>query len=180
MKMELKRINDEVLYATDPIVEASRADLDFLHQHVSTTPRKRIRLCAHTGTEDLLHEMLIVLEAGGYVQPHRHVGKSESYHVIEGSADLILFDDNGRITRVIEMGDSQSDKTFFLRFNCMLYHTVHVTGKRFTFHEITNGPLDREKTQYAQWAPAEGDAGVADYTAKLMKEISLLRQPVSK
>ena len=79
---------------------------------MSNHPRSRIRLCAHPDVNDTLHEMLIVHEKGTYVRPHKHLNKTESVHIIEGSVDVVIFDDDGNITDVIQMGDYKSGRNF--------------------------------------------------------------------
>ena len=81
--MDARRINDEVYVSDGPIVKVSRDDVEELKRLAGRTPRQRVRLCAHHRAEDALHEMLIVLGRGTYVRPHRHVNKTESFHVIE-------------------------------------------------------------------------------------------------
>lgn len=36
--------------------------------------------------------MLIVMAKGSYIRPHKHKNKSESFHIIEGLLDVIVFD----------------------------------------------------------------------------------------
>jgi len=51
---------------------------------------------------------LIVLSGNTYIRPHKHLAKSESFHVIEGLVDIVILDDQGAITEVIQLGDFQS------------------------------------------------------------------------
>jgi len=50
----------EVRYATDDIVLVDAADVARLNEAAAQNPRRRIRLCAHLGVDDRLHEMIIV------------------------------------------------------------------------------------------------------------------------
>src|SRR5207237_5887111 len=103
-------ITPEVFIADSEIVRVSQEDIEFLKQKVKTSPRGRVRLCAHPGNTDLLHEMFIVLCEETYIRPHRHFNKSESFHILEGAADIVLFDEHGHIEEVIPMGDIASGK----------------------------------------------------------------------
>ena len=64
----------------------------------------------HKDIKDNLHEMIIILSKETYIRPHKHLNKAESLHVIEGSADVIFFNDYGKIINCVRL----SKKKFFL------------------------------------------------------------------
>lgn len=148
----------EVRYATDAVVLVGADDVETLKAEAARNPRRRVRLCAHGGVEDTLHEMLIVHTHDTYVRPHRHLGKSESFHVIEGTVDIVLFDDAGTVADVIAMGDFASGLPFYYRIATPLFHTLLIRSAILVFHEVTAGPFRRADTEYAPWAPADSDA----------------------
>ena len=152
-----RRQNPEVLYSEAEITLTDRSEIDLFKQLSTRNPRKRIRLCSHGNAADRLHEMIIVHEKGAFVPPHKHPGKSESTHIIEGLVDVIVFDDSGNIDRVIRMGDYLSGRTFFYRMSIPLFHTLRIRSDILVFHETTNGPFDRKDTVFAPWAPEEND-----------------------
>ena len=169
--MDSKRFrkeSNEVLYELEPVVRISSHDVDFLKETAEHNERKRIRLCAHGGIEDSLHEMVITHVKGTYVRPHKHLGKIESFHVIEGSVDVIIFDDQGKITEITRMGEYQSGRPFYHRISEPLYHTLLVTSDVLVFHEVTNGPFRRKDMVYASWSPEESDI---DYVERYMHKL---------
>jgi cupin fold WbuC family metalloprotein len=169
----IKKINDEVCVAEDSIVRVDAEQIAMLTDQVGRNPRQRVRLCAHKDAQDRLHEMMIVLTSRVYIRPHKHTHKSESFHVIKGEATVVFFEDDGRIAEVIDIGDFASGKPFYFRNDDPRYHTQIITSKRLVFHEITNGPFDRADTQFAPWAPEEGDAAAAaQYIAALKERIA--------
>lgn len=149
--------NPEVLYSKVAITTTDRSDIALFKQLSSQNLRKRIRLCAHGSPDDRLHEMLIVHERSTYVRPHKHLGKTESTHIIEGLVDVVLFDDDGQIERVISMGDYASGKTFYYRIETPVFHTLIIRSDVLVFHETTNGPFERRDTVFAPWAPEDND-----------------------
>jgi cupin fold WbuC family metalloprotein len=159
--MQVRRINNEVYVADERIVRVTRHDIERLRALAADTPRRRVRLCAHKDTRDSLHEMLIVLDSATYIQPHRHHGKSESFHVIEGLLSVVVFSEDGRVEDVIRLGDYTSGRTFYYRLAEPAYHTLLLESDRAVFHETTNGPFRREETEFAPWAPAEANAEAA-------------------
>jgi cupin fold WbuC family metalloprotein len=168
-----KAINDEVLIAETPIVQVSRQQMDHLKAQAMRNPRHRVRLCAHKDSQDRLHEMLIVLTKEVYIRPHKHLQKAESFHVIEGSAVVVFFDDQGGIEEVIRIGDFASGKQFYFRNDDPRYHTQLITSDFLVFHETTNGPFNRADTIFAPWAPEEADvAGCRAYIDQLKRDAS--------
>jgi cupin fold WbuC family metalloprotein len=143
----------EVLYAAEGLVTLDAEAVAQLKRDAKRNPRRRIRLCAHASVDDRLHEMLIVHERDCYVRPHKHLAKSESFHVIEGEVDVVIFDDTGSVADVIQMGTFDSGRPFFYRLAEPTFHTLLIRSPVLVFHETTNGPFRREETVFAPWAP---------------------------
>ena len=167
----VRSASPEVLVAAGGVVRVTAADVAEVVARAARSPRKRARLCAHPSPTDVLHEMLICLARETYVRPHRHAGKSESFHIIDGELDVVLLDDAGAVRDVIEMGPYQSGKVFFYRLMEPCFHTVLVKTTFALFHETTNGPFDAADTEFAEWAPVEGEPEVATYIERLRREI---------
>lgn len=144
--------NSEVLFATDPVVTVDHRSINFLKEQSQGIGRKRIRLCAHKDTQDPLHEMFIVHTKDTYVRPHKHL-RGESFHVVEGQSDVIVFTDNGAITSVIRLGDYRSGLPFYYRLEEPCFHTVIIRSDILVFHETKQGPFNPAETVYAPWAP---------------------------
>jgi cupin fold WbuC family metalloprotein len=155
--MNFTEFNEEVFYTNTPITCVDRKGLDFLRSKAAANQRKRARLCTHPDVENALHEMLIVHHSGLYVQPHKHIRKSESFHIIDGALAVVIFDDEGNINKVIHMGDLSTDLVFYYRLSEGIYHSVIPLSDTVVFHETTNGPFRREDMVLAPWAPEEED-----------------------
>ncbi len=168
--------NPEVLYSDESITTTDRSNIERLKQLSSRNPRKRIRLCTHGNPGDLLHEMLIVHQRGAYVRPHKHSGKTESTHIIEGKADVVLFDAGGRIEDVIRMGDYASGMTFYYRMAVPVFHTLIIRSEFLVFHETTNGPFERRDTVLAPWSPEDGEVdAISRFMAELDDSVGRMR-----
>ena len=165
--MSIRATSDEVFLATGGIVQVRAEDVALVKQKGTTNARKRARLCAHPGPDDKLHEMLILLDRGTYIRPHRHGGKAESFHIIEGELDVVIFHDDGSIREVVRMGPYSSGKAFYYRIMDPCYHSVLIHTPYALFHETTNGPFNRGDTEFAPWSPAEGEPGVAAFVEKI-------------
>lgn len=162
--MKLLKVNEEVFVAEDPIVRFGDPEIEFLKRQAQANPRKRARICAHKTNDDALHEMVIAISAASYIHPHRHLGKSESFHIVEGEVDVVVFDDAGGIVDVIELGAAGSGRKFYYRLSESAFHTLLIRSDFLVVHEVTNGPFARDKTVLAPFAPSEDQAGAArDY-----------------
>jgi cupin fold WbuC family metalloprotein len=170
--IDLIKLNEEVYIVSVPDVHLGSDEVVFLKSAVSKSKRKRARICAHLTNEDLLHEMLIAIGSKSYIQPHRHVQKSESFHIVEGIVDVVIFDDDGEIHKIIELGDLKSGRSFFYRMTESRFHTLQLQSDLLVIHEVTNGPFRKGSSLPAPFAPAENDlAEVAHYSAKLQNQI---------
>jgi cupin fold WbuC family metalloprotein len=162
-----------VYLATEAVPRITREHLRGLVKIAAALPRKRARICLHHTSDTPIHEMVIALGRETYVQPHRHRNKSESFHVIEGRCDVVLFDDAGEIAEVISLGEPGSRLPFLYRIATPIYHTLVIRTPFFVIHETTNGPFIPEETEYAAWAPSERDAAAASaYAAELMERVN--------
>jgi cupin fold WbuC family metalloprotein len=177
----MKKVNDEVLVADEPLVRVDRGLAAELQRGAMSNPRRRMRLCAHATVEDPLHEMVIALSAGTYIRPHKHVGKSESMHVIDGEADLVTFDEQGGVSEVLRLGSYGSGKTFFVRMAAPRYHMLLVRSDVLVLHETTNGPFKPQDTVFAPWSPDGADPeACGTFMARVERAISATPRPDGK
>jgi len=166
--MNLTRLSEEVFTSADSIVKIGVEEIAFLKQCARSNRRQRARICAHKTDEDALHEMLIAISAKSYIHPHKHLGKSESFHIVDGIVDVVVFDDLGEIVDVIELGDTRSGRNFYYRLSESAFHTLLIRTDFLVVHEVTNGPFLSERTVLADFAPsAEKVANAEAYISKV-------------
>jgi cupin fold WbuC family metalloprotein len=177
--MRTRTESAEVLYADDSIVTVDASDVAAMKRAADGNPRRRVRLCAHRSIDAALHEMLIVHSIDTYVRPHKHLGKSESFHVIDGEVDVVIFSEDGAVAELIQMGSFQSGRPFFYRIADPLYHTLLIRSPVLVFHEATTGPFKREETVFAPWAPGDGDHDAVErFLAGLNQAVAARRSAV--
>lgn len=149
-----------------PFVSVDQATIDMLLDAAATEPKRRARLNLHNDDADLIHEMIIAFRGDSLNMPHRHVGKSESMHVLRGRVDVVMFDDEGNETqrtrlygrrRWADPGEWHSQPYVF-RMNAPLWHTVIPVDDYVVVHETTNGPfVPGQNMEIPPWAPAESE-----------------------
>lgn len=167
--IDLNRITAEVFVARNSVVSFGDEETAFVKKQALLSPRKRARICAHPTDDDLLHEMLIAISFQSYIHPHRHFGKSESFHLVEGRADVVVMDDDGEISQVVHLG---AGLNFFYRSSEPLFHTLLIHSNMLVVHEVTNGPFNNSQAEVAFFAPPESDEDAArDYMAELAARV---------
>jgi cupin fold WbuC family metalloprotein len=152
-----------VLFGLEQIADLKREAL--------AAPLKRARLCLHRSTADAIQEMIIALHKTSYVRPHRHPGKTESFHVLDGRLMVVLFDDEGAILGRLPLGPPASGRAVVYRLNASHWHTVLVEDEFAVFHETVGGPFDPTRTEFASWAP-EPTAEKAVAYMKALRELT--------
>ncbi len=145
------RVSEEVLYTKMFPVSVNEADLEWLRRNVWLTARKRLRLCTHPDVGARLHEMFVCYTRDTQITPHMHRGKDETFFVIEGDMDFVIFNDDRTQRTVLPMGDSRSGKAFCIRVPMDTYHTVRLRSPMCILHEATPGPFVRADTVWADW-----------------------------
>ncbi len=171
--MALIQKSPEVFLAEGPIATIGPEDIRVLREAVRQTPRRRARINAHPGHDDALHEMIIAINSSSYIRPHRHPGKSEAFHIIEGEVDIVVFSEDGEIERIVSLGEKGSGRAFYYRMSAPRFHTLVIRSELLIVHEITNGPFSPEGTVYAGFAPEESAAAAAaSFRAELVRRVA--------
>ena len=165
----LEAKSGEVLVCTDEIIALSHSHVERLGAMAAASPKHRARICVHKDEGASIQEMILLIDRSSYICPHRHANKCESFHLVEGTADIVVFGDDDEIEKVIPFS---REHAFFYRLDTKRYHTIVVRSDFIVFHEVTNGPFVHNTTEYAPFAPREGTNGVEKYRLKLDNQIT--------
>ncbi|MCG2586659.1 WbuC family cupin fold metalloprotein [Massilia sp. TS11] len=152
--MKLIQKSPEVYLAPGPVAAIGADEIALLTRAVQDSPRGRVRINLHGDSSDPLHEMFIAIMPGSYIRPHRHPAKSESFHLVHGEVDVVVFHDDGSLREVVRLGAPGSGKPFYYRMSAPLFHTLVIHTPLIVTHETTNGPFDPAATEFAAFAPA--------------------------
>jgi cupin fold WbuC family metalloprotein len=173
ISLPLRKINGEVFMATDEVVRFDTRYTEFVKQSANKNERGRARICAHRGPLDTLHEMLIAIRSDSYIRPHRHHQKIESFHLVDGSVDVVIFNDDGGISDVVELSINGN---FYYRLDSFRYHTLLIHSPMLVIHETTDGPFDLKMSDFASFSPVEGDSIVSDYIDRLKLQVQTWKE----
>jgi cupin fold WbuC family metalloprotein len=146
--MVMERREPEAFYGIGLGVGAE--EIAVLKAEVHKTPRKRIRLCTHSDTDAALHEMFVCYTKDTDIGAHKHTDKDETFYVMEGEMDFVVFDDAGRVTTTLPMGGA--GEPFCVRVPINTWHTVRLKTDYCVIHLSNVGPFAKDRTVWAQWA----------------------------
>jgi cupin fold WbuC family metalloprotein len=140
----------------------TRALIDQLAVQATASPRKRTHHNLHASPEDRVQRFFVCADRDTYFRPHRHLTKSELAVVLQGRFDVVLFDASGRILDRWAVGEGTPG--FAYETPSATWHTLIAQTDGATFLEIKEGPYDpKTATEFAAWAPPEGDAAAGAY-----------------
>lgn len=159
-------------YVRSPNPSISMEDIEEL---VSLSIKKGhvdARICLHRNPSDFFHQMIIVHHKGRYRRPHRELNKQESYHMIQGEMAVFLFDQIGKVKKIIIQSKK---KNVVFRNNLNKWHVVYPLSPYVVFEELKQGPFRHSKDiQYPEWAPDGRDEKENKvYMKKLLKTLKL-------
>lgn len=132
------------------------------------SPRRRKNLNFHVDDEQPGHRLLNAIEPGSYIPPHRHLDptKDETMLVLRGRLGLVLFDDQGAITRAVALAPGAGAMGVDIPHGT--WHSVLALAAGTVFFEAKAGPYrPLSADEKASWAPGEGDVAAAAYLARM-------------
>lgn len=136
--------------------------LDELTAKAAASERRRAHYNIHAGPADLVQRFIVVALRESYFRPHRHAARAELALILHGEVDVVTFDQSGRLTARHAVGEGTANLAY--ETPPATWHTVIVKSASAAFLEIKEGPYDpATASQFAAWAPAEGESAVRDY-----------------
>lgn len=159
--MNLVQKSPEVFVAEGQIAVIGAEEIALLKSAVMQSPKGRVRINTHVNGDDRLHEMFIAIRPDSYIRPHKHPNKTESFHLVYGAVDIVVFEDDGQIRQVVPLGAGNPARAFYYRMSKPFFHTLVIHSDLLVVHEITNGPFQPSGTVFASFAPEDSDAAAA-------------------
>ena len=144
---------------------------DAVAERAASSPRRRMNHNFHSSPQENPHRFLNVLLKGTYIRPHRHVDppKTETFVVLEGEAEVLVFDAGGQVTERYLLGRrTAAGKNWGIDLPPGIWHTILAVTDRVTCLEVKPGPWEPATDKdWAPWAPQESDPSAADYLKSL-------------
>lgn len=142
--------------------------LDEVWRKARDTPRLRMNYNFHAREADSCNRLLNAIEPDSYIRPHRHLdpAKDETIIAVRGGFGVVFFDDKGGIAKALII--RAGGETMGVNIPHGLYHTLLSLDSGSVLFEAKAGPyVPLSRTEYAPWAPAEGDPAALAYLEKL-------------
>ena len=136
--------------------------LDDMARQAAQSERKRVHLLLHEGHGDQVQRLIIVAQPGTYVRPHRHPEQWEMLVLLRGGGNLLRFDPNGQIAGRTAMNAQEAPVA---QIPAAVWHGFWVKEPGTAILEAKPGPY--RPSEFAEWAPPEGDARVDAYLRQL-------------
>ena len=143
-----------------------------LTEAADDAPRRRVHHLLHASHDDPVQRLLIAMQPGTYVPPHRHTAppKWELLLVLKGAAAWLGFDDTGRVTGRHEAGAHRGAKG--LEYPSGVWHALVCLAADTVLFEVKQGPFTpTQPHDLAPWAPAEGDPLAIDYVRWMLRAV---------
>ena len=149
---------------TDELIERTVAG-------ARSSPRLRKNHNFHASPADPTHRFLNAWIRGTYAAPHRHLDppKPETFVMLRGEIACFVFDDEGRVRERYVLG---RNGLVGVDLPPGVWHTLAPVTDVAVCFEVKPGPWDpATDKEFAPFAPREGEAGAAEYLARLMTEL---------
>ncbi len=145
-----------------PIDRIDDGSLEQLLESAAGSLRLRAHRLLHAGPQETVQRMLIGMCRDTYFRAHRHVRRRETLIMMQGDADLLVFDAAARLLARTHLSAAGRGGTSVVEIPPGTWHTLWVRSARALVFEVKPGPHEPDETQAAAWAPAEGTDGVPE------------------
>ncbi len=150
----LEQVNESLFVATNDTGFLDRDIVGWLKSKARLATNKRARICLHQSADELVHEMIIAVHKESYIPPQIHPDKVESFHLIEGQCDVVLFTPDGKVENVVKLNAAtNSECSYFYRVGAGVPHVIRIDSEFVVFHEVAKGPVTANSNQIPKWLP---------------------------
>lgn len=104
------------------------------------------RICLHQNDVEGIHEMLMVHTRPVHIGPLKQDKTSLSYHMLDGVADISLYDSVGTCNRTIRVDSGDSFCGRFVRLKANVFRSIHTLSRHSIFLEVASGPFADNET----------------------------------
>lgn len=149
-----------------PIPELPHEEVAGLLARAAGSPRRRVPKILHEPGA-VLNRVFNVMMEDSYMQPHLHPGdeKIEKIALVEGRVAVLMFDDQGAVTRVVMLAEGQTD---YVEVPAFTWHTYVMLSEHAITYETMMGRYEPDTWKgFAAWAPREESPEAANYLAQL-------------
>ena len=142
----LRKKSDRVFYATEAPAALDSQSIILMKELADYKGLAMFRICLHVDDAEGIHEMLMVHTRPILVGPLKQNKTSLSYHMLEGAADILLYDDSGDAFRRIRLDSSDSSCASCVRLKADVFRSMQTSSPYAVFLEVASGPFQDNDT----------------------------------
>lgn len=160
-------------------VSVGKALINELKEISINSGNQNVRLCLHKSPNSPFHDMIILEHKGEYYRPHKHLTKGESFHIIEGSMAIFIFDEKGNIIDTCLLNTANN---LIYRLDINMFHAIMPLSDLVIYHESKLGPfLSKGDSIYSSWAPVgDNPKETAKYQDRLLDIFKVSSPKIAK
>jgi cupin fold WbuC family metalloprotein len=138
--------------------------LEKMRFNASKTARQRTHFNLHPALEDPVQRLVVAIDPGSYIRPHRHndPAKWELFILLKGAAVILIFDEDGCVITRVDL--SENGPVHAVEIPEKTWHTMAAEEKGSVLIEIKPGPYaPLSDKDFAGWAPEEGAEDATEF-----------------
>jgi cupin fold WbuC family metalloprotein len=114
--------------------------LDKITESAQKNERLRMNYNIHKELTDPLNRMLNALEPGTVIPVHRHLHpfKNESFIILRGELDVLLYNDEGLLIETVTLNPEKGN--YGIDIPGEIWHSMNVKEKGTVIFEVKRGP----------------------------------------
>ncbi len=111
---------------------------DELSSQAADNERLRINFNLHASLDDQVQRLFNALEPGTVLPIHRHKNTAETYIVMRGRLEVLMYDENCNLTETVDINPEEGN--YGMHIDAGLWHTINVLEKGTIIFEVKQGP----------------------------------------
>lgn len=144
--LNLRKKSDRVYYAKRIPAAIGLQDMIMLRELAHHRGLPVVRICLHCDDSEPIHEMLMAHTRPQVVGPLKQDKSSLSYHMLVGSAEISLHDDQGTILSTIQIDSDDPSVARSARLQASTFRSFRSISPGVVFLEVAGGPFEDEDT----------------------------------
>jgi len=143
---KLRKKNERVFYARETPAILGMQLIMLMKELAEFRGLPVFRVCLHQSDDEGIHEMLMVHTRPVCIGPLKQEKTSLSYHMIDGVADVSLYDDAGACNRTIRVDGAGGFCERFVRLKANAFRSIQTISRHSIFLEVASGPFADNET----------------------------------
>jgi cupin fold WbuC family metalloprotein len=111
---------------------------DELSSQAADNERLRVNFNLHTSLDDHVQRLFNALEPGTVLPVHRHKNTAETYIVLRGRLEVLMYNENGNLTETVDIYPDKGN--YGMHIEAGQWHTINVLEKGTIIFEVKQGP----------------------------------------